>query len=88
MVLSFVSVLLFLPRSERLAEFVESEAELSGEDVGPDEDDKEEGDEEDMLNQYLAEEEDLGMSKQELRDQVAKAHMYGLGVVMGVARAM
>ena len=67
---------------------MESEAELSGEDVGPDEDDKEEGDEEDMLNQYLEEEEDLGMSKQELWDQVAKAHMYGLGVVMGVARAM
>ncbi len=62
--------------SERLAEYVDSEAELSGEDVGPEEEDElDEEDEEEMLNQYLREEEELGISKQELLDQVAKAHM-------------
>ncbi len=49
--------------SERLAEYVDSEAEVSGEDVGP-----EEEDELDEENQYLREEEELGISKQELLD--------------------
>ncbi len=49
--------------SERLAGYVDSEAEVSGEDVGPEEED--ELDEED---QYLREEEELGISKQELLD--------------------
>ena len=53
---------------------MESEAELSGEDVGPDEEEEEE-DEEDMLNQYLQDEAELGLSKEELWDQVAKAHL-------------
>ena len=60
---------------ERLAEFVESEAELSGEDVGSDKD------EEDLLygDEYEQEEglvrEDLGVTERELWDQVNKAHM-------------
>lgn len=60
---------------ERLAEFVESEAELSGEDVGSDQD------EEDLLcgDQYDEEEgvvgEELGMTEKELWDQVNKAHL-------------
>jgi len=56
---------------------VESEAELSGEDMGPEEEDEleEEEDEEEMLNQYLQEEKELGLSKEELWNQVAKAHL-------------
>ena len=59
---------------ERLAEFVESEAELSGEDVGSD------LDEEDLLYKDEYEEEEgvvgeVGVSERELWDQVNKAHM-------------
>lgn len=66
--------LLFACR-ERLAEFVESEAELSGEDVGPDqeEDSEEEGEEEE--EGLLVREELLGITDKQLRDQVNKAHM-------------
>lgn len=59
-----------------MAEFVESEAELSGEDVGSDEED--EDDEEDLLlaNEYEEDEGvELELSKSELWDQVNKAHL-------------
>jgi len=59
---------------ERLAEFVESEAELSGEDVGSDP-----GEEEPFSGQDEYEEEegvsDVPLSESELWDQVNKAHM-------------
>lgn len=60
--------------SERLAEFVESEAELSGEDVGSD------LDEEDLLYKDEYEEEEGVMAGEEvvegdLWDQVNKAHL-------------
>lgn len=61
---------------ERLAEFVESEAELSGDDVGSDRD------EEDLLYGDEYEEEDGlvgeelgGVTEKELWDQANKAHM-------------
>ena len=57
---------------ERLTEFVESEAELSGEDVGSD------VDEEDLLyaDEYEQEEGDeLDISQEQLWDQVNKAHL-------------
>lgn len=66
---------------ERLAEFVESEAELSGEDIGS----ELEEDEEDLLNAEereqqqkearLVQQELLGLTDTQLRDQVNKAHM-------------
>ncbi len=64
---------------DRLAEFVESEAELSGSDVGEDEDDEILAEEEEGLYGYGKEEEgaqsDVPLSDTELWDQVNKAHM-------------
>ena len=68
-------MLLFTFR-DRLAEFVESEAELSGSDVGSDKD------EEDFLYAEEDYEEDEGagsdlpLSDSELKDQINKVHMY------------
>ena len=61
--------------SDRLQEFVESEAELSGSDVGPDE--REEDDDEE-LNIYEEEEgagSDVPLSDTELWDQVNQVHL-------------
>ena len=68
---SYCAYYAFLCR-ERLAEFVESEAELSGEDVGPDEEPFSGPDE------YEEEEggSDVVLSDSELWDQANKAHMY------------
>ena len=57
---------------QRLAEFIESEAELSGDDVGSDD----EEDEEDIYaNEYEKEKgEELRISKGKLLEQVSKAH--------------
>ena len=57
--------------SERLLEFVESEAELSGSDVGPEESEGEEG--EDGYEDDGAS--DIGLSDNELYNQVNKVHM-------------
>ena len=61
---------------ERLAEFVESEAELSGEDVGSAED-REEEEEGAGLSAYEEEagDSDVPLSDSELWHQVNKAHM-------------
>ncbi len=65
--------------SDRLAEFVESEAELSGSDIGEDdEDDEILAEEEAGLYGYREDEEgqsDVPLSDSELWDQVNKAHM-------------
>ena len=64
--------------SDRLAEFVESEAELSGSDMGPDEDDEILAEEEEGLYGYKEDEggqSDVPLSDSELWDQVNKAHM-------------
>lgn len=59
--------------SERLQEFVESEAELSGEDVGPDEEEDDRGDSDEYEEEEGAELE-AGLSETELRDQVTRVH--------------
>ena len=58
---------------ERLAEFVESEAELSGEDVGSDMEEEEGG----GVSEYEDEgdQSDVPLSESELWNQVNKAHM-------------
>ncbi len=65
--------------SDRLAEFVESEAELSGSDIGEDdEDDEILAEEEAGLYGYREDKEgqsDVPLSDSELWDQVNKAHM-------------
>lgn len=59
---------------ERLAEFVESEAELSGEDVGSEEEEEGplSGEEEDYEEEGGS---DVPLSDAELWDQVNKAHL-------------
>ena len=60
--------------SERLQEFVESEAELSGEDVGPDEEDDDNCGGPDEYEEEEGVELEAGLSETELRDQVTKVH--------------
>lgn len=60
------------PGRERLAEFVESEAELSGEDVGPEEEEGPFSGEEDYEEEGGS---DVPLSDAELWDQVNKAHL-------------
>eukprot|EP00731_Ephydatia_muelleri_P027359 Em0019g232a len=59
--------------SERLQEFVESEAELSGEDVGPDEEEDDRGGPDEYEEEEGVELE-AGLSETELRDQVTRVH--------------
>jgi hypothetical protein len=64
-----------------MAEFVEEEADLSGEDIGSDEDEEdllyvdEEEVKEQQVEARLVREELRGVSHTQLRDQVNKAHM-------------
>lgn len=59
--------------SERLQQFVESEAELSGTDMGSDEDEEEVGG--DSFEEEEGAGSDVPLSETELWDQVTKVHL-------------